>query len=119
MQMSSALGEVFLDRRVYLKKLDNEINRVDDKGYRSLQSGNSDKKKKKIDFTQVKLIIALVIAYIIVKGAGEESVMPGYVATIINIIVIFASIASKVKVHNLACSRPVPHFFDKRKEAGK
>ena len=76
-------------------------------------------KKKKIDFTQVKLIIALVIAYIIVKGAGEESVMPGYVATIINIIVIFASIASKVKVHNLACSRPVPHFFDKRKEAGK
>lgn len=115
----AALGEVFLDRRVYLKKLDNEINRVDDKGYRSLQSGNSDKKKKKIDFTQVKLIIALVIAYIIVKGAGEESVMPGYVATIINIIVIFASIASKVKVHNLACSRPVPHFFDKRKEAGK
>ena len=76
-------------------------------------------KKKKTDFTTIKLVLALVLAFIIVRFFGAESVIPGYVAAIINIITIFASIASKVKEHNLACSRPVPHFFDKRKEAGK
>jgi len=117
----AALGELFLDRGVYLKKLYKDMNRVDDKGFRALQSGESGKKKKKkkFDFTKLKIIIALVFASMIVVGDGGESVMPGYVAAIINIITIFASIASKVKEHNLACSRPVPHFFDKRKEAGK
>lgn len=31
----------------------------------------------------------------------------------------FIAIASMVKAHNLCCSRPIPHFFEKRKEAGK
>ena len=117
----AALGEVFLDRRVFLQKLDREMNRADDKGYKTLQKGDSVKKdkKKKIDFTTIKLVLALVLAFIIVRFFGAESVIPGYVAAIINIITIFASIASKVKEHNLACSRPVPHFFDKRTEAGK
>ena len=115
-----SIGELIFDRRPFLKKLAREKNKDDDKGYKAVGTETSDKKTKKMDFTAVAIVIALVVSFVIVRlFGGEKSVMPGYVAAVINIITIFASIASKIRAHNLACSRPVPHFFDKNKEAGK
>ncbi|MBP5464377.1 MAG: hypothetical protein J6Y13_04310 [Treponema sp.] len=43
--------------------------------------------------------------------------LPYYGGAILCIAGTFTSIASMVKAHTLSCSRPIPHFFDRKKGA--
>ncbi|MBQ1661543.1 MAG: hypothetical protein II054_03495 [Treponema sp.] len=125
---------MFFTRMGVLKKLNRQENRMDDKGFqrvfaaqegqssqteRSASNESSEKEgKKKVSLSGIPSIIALAVtAFLIYKKYPND--LYYYIGVFLNILSTFVSVASVVKAHNLSCSRPIPHFFDKSKEAGK
>lgn len=98
-------------------KLKRQENRMDDKGYQKVfGSQNGASTGSSFGKGAVLAIISLIVA------AGMLYLKPVndliyYGGSFLCIAGAFVAIASMVKAHNLACSRPIPHFFDKKKEA--
>ena len=100
-------------------KLKRQENRTDDRGYQRVfgpqkqaSGGNS------FALGALVSILSLAVAAGLVYLNPVDDLMY-YGGALLCIAGSFIAIASMVKAHNLSCSRPIPHFFDKRKEAGK
>ncbi len=99
------------------KRLKRQENRTDDKGYQKVygtqkeaSGGNS------FGLGALLSILSLVAAAGLVYLNPVNDLLY-YGGAFLCIAGVFVAIASMVKAHNLACSRPIPHFFDKKKEA--
>ncbi len=99
-------------------KLKRQENRTDDRGFQKVLA----KKQKKADTkassgfnTLLNLVAIGLSALLIVLDLPND--LYYYGAAFLCIAAIFAMIASLVKAYNLSCSRPIPHFYDKRKGA--
>ncbi|MBR7079657.1 MAG: hypothetical protein IKI40_03955 [Treponema sp.] len=108
-----------------LKKLRKQENREDDKGFQTIYSGDTEqassaetksqaqKSKKKFDFIILFSIASILgTAYMIISKMPNDILY--YAVSFVSILATFLSVASMVKAHNLSCSRPIPHFFDKK-----
>ncbi|MBO4319289.1 MAG: hypothetical protein J5857_02345 [Treponema sp.] len=100
-----------------LKKLKKQEARVDDKGFQTNYAPESiaikDKNKKKFDFILLVSIASILgCAYMIWSKMPNDILY--YAVSFVSILATFLSVASMVKAHNLSCSRPIPHFFEKR-----
>ena len=117
-----------------LKKLKRQEKRMDDKGYQTVfaeategsesakaneestdaqQQAPKPKEKKKFDFI-ILVSIASIIASVLMFLSKIPNDIFYYGVAFLSIAATFLSVASLVKAHNLSCSRPIPHFFDKR-----
>lgn len=98
-------------------RLKRQENRTDDKGYQKiygkqkLASGGNSFGVGAL-FPIISLVVAAGLVYL-----NPVNDLLYYGGTFLCIAGVFVAIASMVKAHNLACSRPIPHFFDKKKEA--
>ena len=123
MLITGAISLLMLIYRGFkLKALRKQENREEDKGYQTLSSGGENeapskpKAKKGFDFVLLISILALgASAYMIYSKLPNDILY--YCAAFFNILATFLQVASVVRAHNLSCSRPIPHFFDKRGEA--
>ena len=98
-------------------KLKRQDNRTDDKGYQQVfGSLRQESKGNSFGLGSLLSIISLALAaFLIYQDLPDDLLYYG--GSLLCIAGSFVAIASMVKAHNLSCSRPIPHFFDKRKNS--
>lgn len=100
-------------------KLKNQENRTNDMGYQKVFNQQNETSGGNSFGRGGLLSILSLIAAAILTFLDMPDDLLYYGCSLLCIAGSFIAIASMVKAHNLCCSRPIPHFFDKRKEAGK
>ncbi len=100
-------------RKGAVTKLRKQDNREGDKGFQ--QNFAPEKKKSGLDLPFLLSIASAAGAFLVWRKNGPDDI-PYYASAISCIITSFISMVSVVRAHNLSCSRPIPHFFDKRKK---
>ncbi len=99
------------------RKIKRQDNRTDDKGYQKVFAGQKQEPRAGGSaLSSLPALLALAVAAGLIY-LDQPNDLPYYGGAILCIIGTFISIASMVKAHNLSCSRPIPHFFDRKKGA--